>query len=89
MNGRRQSNSVFEQTVLTQLGDIKALCATEKQATTDLTRRVGEVEGNTTVLGVKVEKHDRIYVFGRWAGVPLLMVLHIALKSFTERLGWK
>lgn len=36
----------------------------------------------------QVEKHDRAYTFATWAGIPVLGLLHIGLKSILAKLGW-
>ena len=76
MNDRRQSNSYFEQEVLTQLGDIKALCATNKAENKAVSDRVTTVECKNT-------RDD----WRHWITVVVLMPLMMVLHGFSRHMG--
>ena len=67
----------FETQVLTQLGDIKALCATHSQANSDLNRRVAEVEE-------KFKTQDTRHWVKSLVISAVLLIAHPVIR----KLGW-
>lgn len=39
-------------------------------------------------LKEKVEKHDRIYEYGKWSAVPIVAGIHIGVRHLLQKLGW-
>lgn len=77
MMDRRTSNSFFEQEVLTQLGDIKALCATNAAENKAVCDRVTNVEH-------KFETQEN----RQWIKAMLMSVVVLVAHPLIRKMGW-
>lgn len=39
-------------------------------------------------LKATVEKHDRIYQYGKWSAVPIVAGIHLGVRHLLQKLGW-
>lgn len=39
-------------------------------------------------MKIIVERHDRIYQYGKWTAVPVIALLHLGVKHLLQKIGW-